>query len=91
VPELSFRARLPGRAARRFRTESTNGTWAAAIRSLAALSNVTCKLCGVHTRPARASGLRPYYETVLAAFGPDRLMFGSDWPVSTFATTYGRM
>jgi L-fuconolactonase len=31
---------------------------------------------------------RPYYETVLAAFGPDRLMFGSDWPVSTLAATY---
>ena len=49
---------------------------------------MTCKLSGVHTSPARASELRPYYETVLAAFGPDRLMFGSDWPVSTLAATY---
>ena len=64
------------------------GPWAAAIRSLAALPNVTCKLSGAHTTPARASDLRPYYQTVLAAFGPDRLMFGSDWPVSTLAAPY---
>lgn len=66
-----------------------DGPWAAAIRGLAALPNVTCKLSGAHTAPARASDLRPYYQTVLAAFGPDRLMFGSDWPVSTLAAPYG--
>ena len=66
-----------------------DGPWAAAIRSLAALPNVTCKLSGAHTTSADASDLRPYYETVLAAFGPDRLMFGSDWPVSTLAAPYG--
>jgi L-fuconolactonase len=71
--------------------DGANGPWAAAIRSLAALPNVTCKLSGMHTSPARASDLRPYYETVLAAFGPDRLMFGSDWPVSTLAATYGQV
>ena len=65
--------------------------WAAAIRSLAALPNVTCKLSGVHTIPPRASDLRPYYEAVLAAFGPDRLMFGSDWPVSALAAAYGQV
>jgi L-fuconolactonase len=52
------------------------------------LPHVTCKLSGAHTTPASAGGLRPYYETVLAAFGPGRLMFGSDWPVSTLAATY---
>ena len=71
--------------------EGNDGPWAAAIRSLAALPNVTCKLSGVHTSPARASDLRPYYETVLAAFGPDRLMFGSDWPVSALAATYSQV
>ena len=39
----------------------------------------------------RASDLRPYYETVLTAFGPDRLLFGSDWPVSTLAAPYGQV
>src|SRR5205807_902779 len=66
-----------------------DGPWVAAIRRLAALPNVTCKLSGAHTTPARASDLRHYYETVLAAFGPDRLMFGSDWPVSTLAASLG--
>lgn len=32
--------------------------------------------------------LRPYADTVLDAFGPDRLMFGSDWPVCRLAATY---
>jgi L-fuconolactonase len=71
--------------------EASNGAWAAAIGSLAALPNVTCKLSGADSNPFRASDLRPYYETVLAAFGPDRLMFGTDWPVSTLAASYGEV
>jgi L-fuconolactonase len=67
------------------------GAWAVAIRSLAALPNVTCKLSGVHSNPARASDLRPYYEAVLDSFGPDRLIFGSDWPVSTLAASYSQV
>jgi L-fuconolactonase len=68
-----------------------DGLWAEAIRALAALPNVTCKLSGAHTTPARAIDLRPYYQAVLDAFGPDRLMFGSDWPVSTLAAPYGQV
>jgi L-fuconolactonase len=68
-----------------------DGPWATAIRRLAALPNVSCKLSGAHTIPARAGDLRPCYQTVLAAFGPDRLMFGSDWPVSTLAAPYGQV
>ena len=67
------------------------GLWAAATGALAALPNVTCKLSGVHSTPAVASDLRPYYQTVLEAFGPGRLMFGSDWPVSTLAAPYGHV
>jgi len=67
------------------------GPWASAVRSLAALPNVACKLSGMHTGADRATGLRPYYETVLAAFGPDRLLFGSDWPVCTLAAPYGQV
>jgi L-fuconolactonase len=67
------------------------GPWADAIRGLAALPNVTCKLSGAHTTTADVGGLRPYYQAVLAAFGPDRLMFGSDWPVSTIAAPYGQV
>jgi L-fuconolactonase len=68
-----------------------DGPWAAAIRRLAALANVTCKLSGAHTTPADASDLEPCYQAVLAAFGPDRLMFGSDWPVSTLAASYAQV
>ncbi|HTX81153.1 MAG TPA: amidohydrolase family protein [Streptosporangiaceae bacterium] len=68
-----------------------DGPWAAAIRRLAALPNVTCKLSGAHTTPTDASDLEPYCQAVLAAFGPDRLMFGSDWPVSTLAASYGQV
>ncbi|MEU6412739.1 amidohydrolase family protein [Microbispora sp. NPDC046933] len=63
--------------------------WAGLIRELAASPNVTCKLSGMITE-ARwddwdAARLRPYAEVVLDAFGPDRLMFGSDWPVCLLA------
>jgi L-fuconolactonase len=91
VPELRFVLDHLGGPPAEAGQDGTNGPWAAAIRSLAALPNVTCKLSGVHTSPARASDLRPYYEVVLAAFGPDRLMFGSGWPVSTLAATYGQV
>ena len=88
VPELTFVLdHLGGPPAGPGQGDSA-GPWAAAIRDLAALPNVTCKLSGAHTSPASASGLRPYYDTVLALFGPGRLMFGSDWPVSTLAAPY---
>ena len=66
--------------------------WACAVRDLAALPNTVCKLSGMvteadwhHWTPA---DLRPYADTVLDAFGPDRVMFGSDWPVCTLAASY---
>jgi L-fuconolactonase len=71
--------------------EDAGGTWADAIGALAALPNVTCKLSGVHSVPARAGDLRPYYEVVLAAFGPGRLMLGTDWPVSSLGAAYGEV
>jgi L-fuconolactonase len=88
VPELTFVLDHLGGPPAGSDRGATAGPWASAIRRLAALPNVTCKVSGAHTSPARASGLRPYYETVLAAFGPGRLMFGSDWPVSTLAAAY---
>lgn len=62
--------------------------WAAAIRDLGRLDNVVCKLSGAHTAPVSAARLRPYYEVALAAFGASRLMFGSDWPVSSLTAPY---
>jgi len=91
VPELRFVLDHLGGPPAGPGQDGTSEPWAAVIRGLAALPNVACKLSGVHTRPVQASGLRFYYETVLAAFGPDRLMFGSDWPVSAGAATYGQV
>ncbi len=66
--------------------------WAGQVRQLAALPNVTCKLSGLVTEADWAtwdvSALQPYADVVLDAFGPDRVMFGSDWPVCTLASTY---
>ena len=66
--------------------------WADNLRKLAAFPNVFCKLSGLVTEADihnwTPDQLRPYVETVLDAFGPDRVMFGSDWPVCTCATTY---
>jgi L-fucono-1,5-lactonase len=90
VPELSFVLDHLGGPPVPPGPDDATGTWAAAIASLAALPNVTGKLSGVHAIPVRAGDLRPAYETALAAFGPDRLMFGSDWPESTLGATYGQ-
>ncbi|MFJ8666232.1 amidohydrolase family protein [Streptomyces sp. NPDC093600] len=66
--------------------------WAERIRRLAALPNTVCKLSGMVTEADWHSwtvdDLRPYADTVLDAFGPGRLMFGSDWPVCRLVATY---
>ena len=68
--------------------------WRAEMRVLAALPNVVCKLSGVATEADHAAWtpaqLRPYIDHALACFGPGRVMFGGDWPVSTLATDYPR-
>ncbi|GAA4220938.1 L-fuconolactonase [Streptosporangium album] len=67
--------------------------WASLIRELAARPNVTCKLSGLVTEADwggwTVGDLRPYAGVVLEAFGPDRVMFGSDWPVCLLAAPYG--
>ncbi|MFG2126977.1 amidohydrolase family protein [Streptomyces sp. NPDC048751] len=73
----------------------TREPWATAVRALAALPNTVCKLSGMVTEADHAHwtvhDLRPYADTVLEAFGPARLMFGSDWPVCTLAATYAEV
>jgi L-fuconolactonase len=67
--------------------EQPDPAWAASIRRLGEFPNVFCKLSGLLGEPD-AHRLRFCYETVLAAFGPDRLMFGSDWPPCTLEAPY---
>ncbi len=69
--------------------------WAGALAELGKLPNVTCKLSGLVTE-ARwddwdTERIRPYADHVLASFGPDRVMFGSDWPVCELAASYDRV
>jgi L-fuconolactonase len=66
--------------------------WSALLRELAEEPNVTAKMSGLVTAAEhgrwRLDDLRPYVDTALDAFGPDRLMFGSDWPVCLLAGSY---
>jgi L-fuconolactonase len=66
--------------------------WHADLRGLAALPNTSAKLSGLVTEADwhrwQVADLRPYAEAALDAFGPARLMFGSDWPVCTLAAGY---
>lgn len=68
--------------------------WKAEIRELSKLPNVCCKVSGLVTEADhdhwRSSDLKPYIDHVLGAFGPDRVLFGSDWPVVQLASTYTR-
>jgi L-fuconolactonase len=68
-------------------------SWASAFSAFAALPNTVGKFSGILGETAASDGasiahLRPYYEMALAGFGPQRLMFGSDWPVSTMMIGY---
>lgn len=70
--------------------------WASRIRALAAHPNVVCKLSGLVTQDDWAaqpdpSRLRACTEVVLEAFGPSRVMFGSDWPVCLLAASYAEV
>ena len=68
--------------------------WATEIRALAKHPNVCCKLSGLMTEADhqhwREADLWPYLDVVAEAFGPARLMIGSDWPVCLLAASYVR-
>lgn len=68
--------------------------WRTHLRELARRSHVYCKISGMVTEADYATWtetqLRPYFEAALEAFGPRRLMFGSDWPVCLVACGYAR-
>jgi L-fuconolactonase len=70
-------------------------TWAADIRALAENPRVFCKLSGLITeadwRNWRTADFKPYLDVVFDAFGTDRLMFGSDWPVCLLAGGYAQV
>lgn len=65
--------------------------WRDAMAGLAALPRVHCKLSGLLTEAGErrdAAAIRPYADTLLDLFGPERLLWGSDWPVLNLAGDY---
>jgi L-fuconolactonase len=66
--------------------------WAQDIRELAKHENLCCKVSGMVTEARwkqwTREDFRPYLDVVFEAFGPERLMIGSDWPVSTLSASY---
>jgi L-fuconolactonase len=69
--------------------------WNEHIRALAAEGNVACKISGMVTEAAWAAwkteDFRPYMDVVWEAFGENRVMYGSDWPVCTLAAQYSQV
>jgi L-fuconolactonase len=69
-------------------------SWRRHFAALAEFPHVWCKLSGLVTEADwqawTPDHLRPYIQTALDCFGPDRLMIGSDWPVCTVAGSYAR-
>jgi L-fuconolactonase len=72
--------------------EGVLAPWREYLQQLATLPNVCCKVSGLITEANwgrwHPSQFKPYLDVVFDAFGPDRVMFGSDWPVALLAGTY---
>jgi L-fuconolactonase len=70
--------------------EGRFSAWRRGMAELAGLPNVCCKLSGLLTEAGdqRPEAVRPYAETILELFGPDRVIWGSDWPVLRLAGDY---
>jgi L-fuconolactonase len=69
--------------------------WSSLVAELAVLDNVACKMSGLVTEADHArwtvDEIRPYGERLLELFGPERLLFGSDWPVCLLAASYDQV
>jgi L-fuconolactonase len=66
--------------------------WKKYIVNLASSGNIYCKLSGMVTeadwKKWKPADFRPYLDVVFTYFGPQRLLYGSDWPVCLLASTY---
>ena len=75
----------------RIKDQVTAG-WADDLKAAAAFPNMYCKLSGMVTEASwqnwKPADLKPYVETALEAFGSERCMYGSDWPVCELAASY---
>ena len=75
--------------------EKKIGEWKKDIEAIAEYQNVSCKISGLVTeadsRNWNKNDLMPYIDVVVNAFGTDRIMFGSDWPVCLLAGSYEKI
>ena len=78
--------------AKPFIREGVIEPWDRDLKELANFENVWCKVSGMVTEARwkewRAEDFKPYLDIVFGAFGPERIMIGSDWPVCTLSATY---
>jgi len=69
--------------------------WVHNIKQLSTHKNVYCKLSGMVTETInfkfKEDDFKPYIDVIFKAFGPDRIMFGSDWPVCLLAANYDKV
>ncbi len=75
-------------------TGPLDAAWCAGMEALAAMPDIHCKISGLPTEAGAdwtADRIRPFVEFVARAFGPERLVFGSDWPVCRLAASYAQV
>ncbi|SFL36663.1 L-fuconolactonase [Paenibacillus sp. 1_12] len=69
--------------------------WASQLQEIASYPSITCKLSGMVTEADHQAWtteqLKPYIHHIVKAFGTERVMFGSDWPVCLLAASYERV
>ncbi len=96
VPELSLVLDHLGKPpiASRLSDAARSDAWAADLERASAIPQLAAKISGLITEADHSSwtseDLKPYVQHALACFGPDRLMFGSDWPVCLLAGNWKR-
>ncbi len=75
--------------------KGTMEPWKSLMTELASFPNVVCKISGLVTEAIwhewKVQDFKPYTDHLLEIFTPQRLMFGSDWPVATLGGTYGQV
>jgi L-fuconolactonase len=89
-PEVAFILDHAGKPRIR---EGIQHPWREQMRDMALLPNIVCKISGLSTEADRHNWkkeeLKPYIDHVITCFGPDRVLFGSDWPVCDQARGFG--
>jgi L-fuconolactonase len=91
-PEVQF---IMDHISKPYIAKGTMEPWKSLMAELASFPNVVCKISGLVTEAKwhdwKVQDFKPYTDHLLEIFTPQRLMFGSDWPVATLGGTYGQV